>query len=126
MPGDIQVALFIDVCPCWPPPPLPPKPVIPKTDDPAAAAAAADVCGEHEAMVLMFIHVMPIPFMPAAAAAAELKEYAEAIDDMDGTIVVWHIAIDEPIDVGLGPEPPVSEYCSFCGNIFSDNIGTND
>jgi hypothetical protein len=44
------------------------------------------------------------------------------MDDIEGTIVVWHMVIDEPIDVGLGPEPPVSEYCSFCGNMFSDNI----
>ncbi len=44
------------------------------------------------------------------------------MDDIEGTMVVWHMVIDEPIDVGLGPEPPVSEYCSFCGNMFSDNI----
>lgn len=74
MPGDMQVVLFIVECP-WPaPPPLPPKLDMPKTADPAAAAAAADVWGEQEDMELMFMHVMPIPFIPAAAAAAELIE----------------------------------------------------
>jgi hypothetical protein len=46
---------------------------IPKTAVPAAAAA--DVWGEHEDIELMFMQVMPIPFIPAAAAAAaELTE----------------------------------------------------
>jgi hypothetical protein len=61
---------------------LPRPDCTPKTDDPVAVAVAADdVCGGQGVMELMFMHVIPIPFIPAAAAAAaELIEYA--IDDM--------------------------------------------